>query len=346
MNTFILPCAGLSTRYPNNRPKYLLTHPDGKRMFEKAIEGIDFDYDRLIITVLKQHCVKFQADELVANIIPQAEILILDEPTKCQAETIYLTLKYKNVKGYFVSKDCDCYIKISLPKTQKNFVVGLDLRNRLDITNVASKSFVIPNDHNKHVLIDILEKNVCSNYISIGIYGFKSAKNFINVYENISAQILGEIYPSHVISYMLGSGEHFYVYYTNDYNDYNDVKSWYYERDRYSTYFVDVDGTLFKNTGYPWSETIPLEKNIEVIKKLKKNGAQIVITTARPKFERAKLIRQFQKFGIEYDYIITDCNHSKRVLINDFSNSNPYPACEAINIPRDEDNLEEFICIQ
>ena len=34
-------------------------------------------------------------------------------------------------------------------------------------------------------------------------------------------------------------------------------------------------------------------------------------------------------------------NHSKRTVINDFSPTNPYPSCGAINISRDSDNLNE-----
>ena len=35
--------------------------------------------------------------------------------------------------------------------------------------------------------------------------------------------------------------------------------------------------------------------------------------------------------------------HCKRVIINDFAKSNPYPSCEAINLPRNFDNLAEFL---
>ena len=32
--------------------------------------------------------------------------------------------------------------------------------------------------------------------------------------------------------------------------------------------------------------------------------------------------------------------HCQRVIINDFARSNPYPSCSAINIPRNENELE------
>ena len=38
----ILPCAGLSSRFPNLRPKYLLTDYSGKMMIEGAIKNHNF----------------------------------------------------------------------------------------------------------------------------------------------------------------------------------------------------------------------------------------------------------------------------------------------------------------
>ena len=40
MSTLIIPCAGRSSRYPNLRPKWLLTHPDGDLMLEKVVDAL------------------------------------------------------------------------------------------------------------------------------------------------------------------------------------------------------------------------------------------------------------------------------------------------------------------
>jgi hypothetical protein len=41
--------------------------------------------------------------------------------------------------------------------------------------------------------------------------------------------------------------------------------------------------------------------------------------------------------------LIMEVHHSKRVVINDYANSNPYPTAIAVNIARDSDNLGDFI---
>ena len=62
MKKLIVPCAGRSSRYPDTKPKYLLTHPDGKIMLEHALIGIDIEqFDQVIITIVKEHDNKYNA---------------------------------------------------------------------------------------------------------------------------------------------------------------------------------------------------------------------------------------------------------------------------------------------
>jgi hypothetical protein len=41
--------------------------------------------------------------------------------------------------------------------------------------------------------------------------------------------------------------------------------------------------------------------------------------------------------------LVMNVHHSKRILINDYANSNPYPTAVAINIERDNENLGDMI---
>jgi hypothetical protein len=40
--------------------------------------------------------------------------------------------------------------------------------------------------------------------------------------------------------------------------------------------------------------------------------------------------------------IITELPHGKRILINDFSNTNPYPSATAVNVVRDSKELADI----
>ena len=52
----LLPVAGKSSRFPDLRPKWLLTMPNGNLMIENALEGIDTEFiDEIIVIMLEDH---------------------------------------------------------------------------------------------------------------------------------------------------------------------------------------------------------------------------------------------------------------------------------------------------
>ena len=74
MFTLILPCAGNSSRYPNMRPKWSLTHPNGRLMITQGISGLDLsNFDSICMGALKED-VGFRLSSLINNfLIPRLE---------------------------------------------------------------------------------------------------------------------------------------------------------------------------------------------------------------------------------------------------------------------------------
>ena len=60
----IMPAAGLSTRFPNMRPKYTLTDYSGKMMFEKAIAPL-IKKHHITIGLLEEHEEKYNISKYV-----------------------------------------------------------------------------------------------------------------------------------------------------------------------------------------------------------------------------------------------------------------------------------------
>lgn len=346
MNTLIIPCAGKSSRFPNMKPKYMLTYPDGKLMIEKTLENINLDvFDRIIITIVKPHDEKYDTKLIMEQVFKdnsKVEICLLDDFTSSASETIYLTLKKLNVKGSFVIKDSDNQVGVHFDKNIKNMIVGYDLHKHRDITNIPAKSFLIVNEQN--IIQDIIEKRVVSNIICLGVYCFESTDDFISTYENVTAKnISGEMYISHLISYLLSSNKYiFFVVMADSYKDWGTLNEWKAEQKKYRTYFIDVDGVILKNSGkygkINWynNETF-LDSNVETIKKLQNTNAQIVITTSRTEEFRKDLEKLLSKVGIKPYAILMGMNHAARVVINDFAPTNPYPSAVAITLPRNSD---------
>ena len=50
-STLIVPCAGRSSRFPNNRPKWSLTHPNGNLMLTESLFGLELNNYKEIIFI-------------------------------------------------------------------------------------------------------------------------------------------------------------------------------------------------------------------------------------------------------------------------------------------------------
>lgn len=351
MNTLIIPCAGKSSRFPNMKPKYMLTHPDGKLMVEKAIEDINLDvFDRIIFTIVKEHDQKYDVKLILSQVFAdnkKVEICVLDNFTSSASETIYLTLNKMKVQGSLVIKDSDNKVKVHFDKDIKNMIVGYDIQEHREVTNIQAKSFLIVSEQN--IIQDIIEKNIVSNIICLGVYCFKNVQDFIHAYLDMkSKKISGEMYISHLISYLLAYNKYiFEAVMAESYNDWGTIKEWKQEQKRFRTYFIDVDGVILKNSGkygrINWSNNKDyLENNVKTIKKLQDNGAQIVITTSRQESYRKDLEKLLSDVDIKPYAILMGMNHSSRIIINDFASTNPYPSSIALSIPRNSD-IEEYL---
>ena len=116
-----------------------------------------------------------------------------------------------NVKGSFVIKDSDNCVHINIPTPIKNSITGYDLHKHPDVSNIPGKSFLLINEHN--LIQDIIENQVVSNIICLGVYAFNDVELFKKTYEElIEKQIKGELFVSHVISYILSKRKESFEY--------------------------------------------------------------------------------------------------------------------------------------
>lgn len=346
MQTLIVPCAGRSSRFPKMKPKWLLTHPDGTLMIEKALARLNLNsFDRIIFTIVREHDEKFDASLILRQIFPDSdryEICILDSFTKSASETVYLTLEEKKVVGGIVIKDSDNGLAVRLPDFPKNYIVGYDLIKHPHVSNITGKSFLVVNDQG--IVSDIIEKRIVSNIICLGVYAFEDADMFRDGYSAlVKNEIEGEMFVSHVISYLLSKGNFVFEHVEAiGFDDWGTLDEWKNVQKQYRTYFVDVDGVLLKNSGkygrVNWGNNVTvIEKNMRAICKIQNEGGQIVITTSRPESLRSDLERILNEHGVRPHAIVMGLNHAARVLINDFAPTNPFPSSQAISIPRDSD---------
>ena len=351
MKSLIIPMGGKSSRFPNTRPKWMLTHPmSGDLMCIESIKGINLEFfDKIYFTFLKEHEDVYKISNGLTkslkklNIFEKCELVILKNQTSSQSETVYNTIKNKNISGFILIKDSDNFFNVDISE-EINQICFFDLNN-IDNINARSKSYLLM-DSNK-IVTNIVEKKVISPYFSVGGYSFKSAIDFCKVYEKMS-DYSGECFISNIIFEMILEGNIFSGKETSDFIDWGTLYDWRLYCKKFSTIFVDLDGTLITNTSHlipPYiGEGKPLDENIDKLRSLHNDGfCKIIITTSRPEEFRTETIDELKKYDIKYDTLIMGLPHCQRILINDFANSNPYPSAISINIDRNTNTLKNYI---
>jgi choline kinase len=338
----IVPAAGLSTRFPEMKPKYLLYDYKGELMIHNAIRPF-LDKHKIHIGILKEHNEQYNAVEILTHEFgDKVNIVILDEPTKGPADTVYQII---NKTGLHISpiliKDCDSFFdhEISIG----NYVCVTNIAKHESLKKLGAKSFVTYNDQG--IITDIVEKEVVSDTFCIGGYKFNNAMTYKSAYEKLSTN--REVFVSDVISYCIGFGQVFTIKETENYVDVGTAPEWFEYNDK-PVIFCDIDGTIVKNQGRVGPNNyndpvIPLQKNVNRLLQLQKQGAQFIFTTARPHEYRMKTRHMLEELGFKDFKLIANLQNARRILINDYNKTNPFPRAEAINLVRDSDNLEDLL---
>jgi hypothetical protein len=342
---------GQSSRFPDSKPKWMLTHPKSKTyMVLESIKGINLDFfDKIVFTFLKSHQEQYNfVDCFINELIEQginekSEILFLENSTNSQPETVYQTIKKLNIEDFIFIKDCDNYFETEISE-KVNQVCYFDL-HKLSEVNANSKSYIQLDNNNN--IINIVEKHIISSTFVVGGYGFSNSSDFIEHYEK-NSHLENGLFISNIIFSMLLEKHKFVSKETNNYIDWGTLKEWNKYTDGFQTLFIDLDGTLVTNSSHLAPPIIgdakPLDGNIEKIRSLYETGKyHIIITTSRLEKYRSQTITELSAYGIPYDSLIMDLPHCKRTIINDFANSNRYPSCIAINIPRNNNCLSNFL---
>jgi hypothetical protein len=331
----IIPACGESTRFPNTRPKWLLTNPSGKAMVVDSLSGIDLsNVDKVYVTILKKHIENIvDTSKLIkqfnSNLV---EFVILNSGTKSQVETVAETIKIKNINDPIYIKDADNYFIDTV--LDGNYVSTFKISGKIVAQN---KSYVKKNSMGN--IINIAEKSIISDEFCCGGYSFSNSSLFLDLYNKYKYPCISNIIYDSIINNLAI----FHTHNVTNYLDWGTIDEWKLFKNEYETIFIDLDGVLVKNSGeyiLPlWGDTNILQKNVKLVNGMYDSGKKFIIITTSRKNEN-NVINYINSVGIKFHKIITDLPCCRRTIINDFSNTNMYPSCTAINIERDNDNLE------
>lgn len=338
----IMPAAGLSTRFPNMRPKYTLTDFSGAMMFERSLAPY-LGKHHITIGLLREHEDKYNiAKHIENNYKNHITVVVLENRTSGPADTVYQILKSINLSEEedFLIKDCDSFFDHEYQ--EGNYVCISSIKNHDVLKRLSSKSFVITN--NQGIITNIVEKQVVSDKFCVGGYKFESAGMFTETYDRLVDEHVEEIFVSHIIEECLNNNHVFKESMVDNYVDVGTADEWFEYNDK-AAIFCDIDGTIIKaQPKHDYNlDPEPLIKNIQKIKDMIDSGSKIIFTTARPKKYDYRTIEILNNLGFQNFELISGLPNTKRILINDYNEANPYPRAIAVNIKRDHDTLEDYL---
>lgn len=216
-NSLIVPVAADKPEYENDLPYIFGLNSEGIVICLKSVLGLDLKrFDNIYFTILKKHDERFCISELL-NLqfhrlgIDNARVVILDEPTKDQAETIFRTISQEGIVGSIFIKDADSYFSTEIPNSDSVAIYPIE---ELETLSPKDKSYVAVDDMS--YVTNIIEKSIIGHHISAGGYQLK-ASDFIHYYNKLRK--LGKLYLSHIIYAMLLDKKSFRPMQVEEYKD-------------------------------------------------------------------------------------------------------------------------------
>lgn len=218
--SLIVPAASDKTSGEGKMPYVFSTDSEGMLLCVRSILGLNLlAFDNIYFTILRKHAEAFDIDSLLKLQfrrigLDNVHIVILDEPTATQAETIVRTIGHEKITGSIFVKDADCFFRAEVMPENGVAVYPLE---QLELVDPRNKSYVAVDDM-QHIT-NIIEKRVVSHLFNAGGYCFEDVATFLDAYDKYAS--LGPIYLSHLIYAMLLDGELFRPIQVKEYNDWN-----------------------------------------------------------------------------------------------------------------------------
>lgn len=237
----IVPIAADKPEWVDTAPYMFDLHPLGNLMVFESIRALMLkEFDRIYITILRKHDERFHLKPLlerqfeVAGLSEKLRVVVLDNPTRNQPETIAKTIEKQKIKGPILIKDSDNYFECSPDPIN---TIGIFPLDALDRVNPSHKSYVALDD--SMYVTNIIEKKIISRYFCAGAYGFEDANLFMQYFLRLT--YCDNLYISHIIYAMLMNQICFRPLKVTKYSDWGTYKEWLEYCKEFKTIFISAE---------------------------------------------------------------------------------------------------------
>jgi dTDP-glucose pyrophosphorylase len=342
----IVPCCGRSSRYPNQPPKWILPAPDGRPMISLAVSRIAHSPSDLVVTILREHEERYSVTKGLEQAFRYpVRVVVLEEPTRNQAETVARTLDVAQLDEPFLIKDSDNMFVLENPAESHNYVC-VDSLNAHDSINPRNKSY-LQTDH-ADVVTNIREKEVISDLFCVGGYYFTSPRQFQEYFRRLtknSGSWQRELYVSDVIGAMILDGIPFKACRISGYQDWGTVHEWKRALLARKTFFVLLDGFLFERGSQYFSprfeDVAANAPAVDAVRELAARGHKIVYLSIRPASLGEATQRRLRELGLPGEGVVYECPISHWSLVTAAHPTLPFRTSEAFELAPDDENVLE-----
>jgi len=315
----------------------MLPASDGRPMVSHALEKLQFNSEDLIITILKEHDEKFAAVQGLRNFFGEKiSIVVLDEATRSQPETVTKTLLALQLTEPFLVKDCDNGFSLEDIDKPYNYVSSASL-NSFEQINPRNKSYMQIDESG--IITGIREKEVISDLFSVGGYFFRDPAQYIEAFRRLSSEQevwQRELYTSDIIATLIMDGEPFKARSVSNYRDWGTLSEWKRTLQTRGVYFIQLDGFIFdRGSAYfsPQFKDVPVNLDaVEVTKELVASGNKIVFVSIRSEEMRELTINQLTAVGLPSDNVIFDMPIGRYNIVTAPHPSVPFTSAYAVEI--------------
>jgi len=217
MLNIVIPMAGRGSRF--QKQGYTLPKPlisvHGKPMIELVINNLRPKCShRFIFLCLQEHIDLYNIDEKLRKLVPDCEIVIVNQVTEGAACTVLLAKDYINNSDQLMIANSDQWVDIDindyLEVMNQEGVDGLIMTMRADDPKWSFVRF----DASGRVS-EVVEKEVVSNEATVGIYNYRLGSDFVSSAESMIAKSLrvnNEFYVAPVYNEMIENGSNIAIY--------------------------------------------------------------------------------------------------------------------------------------
>ena len=279
---YIILCGGIGKRCNQYSLPKPLNYVNGRHLIEYIIDSIPSNEINIIYNIILDD---YNFREIIINKFKSKKFnfTVINFQSRGAVETAYIgiqKLDLSNDNILFIDNDNIHEFPIFDKKYENNFICYGN-----DYVKTNYSFITIENN----IITNIEEKNKISDNFCCGLYGFKNKESFINIAEEVinkNFKTKNEFYFSQLYKLLILKGEHItpiFVAKTSHLGTFDEIKNNKLNYNKKMRICFDLDNTLVSYPTIPndYTTVKPINKMIELLKKFKSDGHEIIIYTAR-----------------------------------------------------------------